>query len=58
MISAGVMESGQLKSFVSETEIEDGRKRRQEEWEKVRKPNQPESKRQSRPTSNIEVIYM
>jgi len=27
--------------FVSETEIEEKRKKRQEEWEKVRQPHQP-----------------
>lgn len=27
--------------FVSSTELEEIRKRRQEEWEKVRKPNDP-----------------
>ena len=31
-------------SFVSETEIEDVRKKRQEEWEKVRKESDPEGK--------------
>jgi hypothetical protein len=36
------MESNQLKSFVTETEIEDVRKKRQEEWEKVRQPHEPE----------------
>lgn len=30
------------KRFVSEAEIEERRKRRQEEWEKVRKPEDPE----------------
>ncbi|XP_062997441.1 PSME3-interacting protein isoform X1 [Elgaria multicarinata webbii] len=30
------------KRFVSEAEIEERRKRRQEEWEKVRKPDEPE----------------
>uniref|UniRef100_A0A8D2IZA4 FAM192A/Fyv6 N-terminal domain-containing protein n=1 Tax=Varanus komodoensis TaxID=61221 RepID=A0A8D2IZA4_VARKO len=29
------------KRFVSEVEIEERRKRRQEEWEKVRKPDDP-----------------
>ncbi|XP_032232673.2 PSME3-interacting protein [Nematostella vectensis] len=32
---------GGLKSFVSETEAEEIRKKRQEEWEKVRKPDDP-----------------
>lgn len=31
-----------IKSFVSETEAEEVRKKRQEEWEKVRKPDDPE----------------
>lgn len=37
-----------IKSFVSETEAEEVRKKRQEEWEKVRKPDDPigELKRQ------------
>lgn len=30
------------KRFVSESELEERRKRRQEEWEKVRKPEDPE----------------
>lgn len=30
-----------FKSFVSEKEIEEVKKKRQEEWEKVRKPDQP-----------------
>ena len=30
-----------FKSFISEKEIEEVKKKRQEEWEKVRKPNQP-----------------
>jgi hypothetical protein len=31
----------QFKSFVSEAEIEEKKKQRQEEWEKVRRPDQP-----------------
>ena len=31
----------QMKSFVTETELEDKRAVRQAEWEKVRKPDQP-----------------
>lgn len=31
-----------LKAFVSEAEIEEKKKKRQEEWEKVRKPDEPE----------------
>lgn len=34
------------KRFVSEAELEERRKRRQEEWEKVRKPEDPEGIRQ------------
>ena len=30
------------KRFVSEAELDERRKRRQEEWEKVRKPEDPE----------------
>ena len=30
-----------FKSFVSEKEIEDVKKKRQEEWERVRKPEDP-----------------
>ena len=30
-----------LKSFISEKEIEEVKKKRQEEWERVRKPDQP-----------------
>ena len=30
-----------LKKFVTETELEEKRRKRQEEWEKVRQPNQP-----------------
>ena len=33
-----------MKKFVSEAEIEEKRKKRQEEWEKVRQPHQPEGK--------------
>lgn len=31
-----------LKAFVTETEIEEKKKKRQEEWEKVRKADDPE----------------
>ena len=31
-----------FKKFVSEEELEEARKKRQEEWEKVRKPDDPE----------------
>ena len=37
------MDTGHIKSFVTETEIEERRKRRQEEWEKVRNSDEPES---------------
>ncbi len=30
-----------FKSFVSEQEVEEVKKKRQEEWEKVRKPSDP-----------------
>lgn len=30
--------------FVSESELDERRKKRQEEWEKVRKPDDPEGK--------------
>jgi len=30
-----------LKKFVTETELDEKRKKRQEEWEKVRQPHQP-----------------
>jgi len=33
-----------FKKFVSEEEIEEKRRQRQEEWEKVRKPDQPQGK--------------
>ena len=36
------MEVPAFKSFVSEEELDDKRKKRQEEWEKVRKPDDPE----------------
>lgn len=32
------------RKFVSESELEEKRKKRQEEWEKVRKPDDPEGK--------------
>lgn len=32
------------RKFVSETELDEKRKKRQEEWEKVRKPDDPEGK--------------
>ena len=33
--------SGGLKSFVTEAEADEIKKKRQEEWEKVRKPDDP-----------------
>ena len=33
------------KKFVSQDEIEDQKRKRQEEWEKVRKPDQPLGKK-------------
>lgn len=30
-----------FKSFISEKEVEEAKKKRQEEWEKVRRPDQP-----------------
>lgn len=33
------------RKFVSETELDENRKKRQEEWEKVRKPEDPEGKK-------------
>lgn len=38
------MAAGRLVSFVTETEVEELRKKRQEEWEKVRKPGDPKGK--------------
>jgi len=38
----GKIDIGQLnKKFVTEAEVEETRKKRQEEWERVRQPNQP-----------------
>lgn len=37
------------KRFVSEAELDERRKRRQEEWEKVRKPEDPEGIEACRP---------
>lgn len=33
------------RKFVSEAELDERRKKRQEEWEKVRKPDDPEGKK-------------
>lgn len=35
------------RKFVSEAELDEKRKKRQEEWEKVRKPDDPEGKNAS-----------
>lgn len=42
------MSSGGLGGFESEVDIEERRKKRQEEWEKVRTADQPESKKQEK----------
>ena len=39
--SDSIMSSGRGLSFVSETDLEEKRKKRQEEWEKVRQPDEP-----------------
>jgi hypothetical protein len=39
--TAAMSESVPLKKFVTETELDEKRKKRQEEWEKVRQPHQP-----------------
>lgn len=36
------------RKFVSEAELDERRKKRQEEWEKVRKPDDPEGKKTRR----------
>ncbi|GAV05241.1 hypothetical protein RvY_15404 [Ramazzottius varieornatus] len=41
MSFGGSVPKEQFKSFVTETEIEEKRKVRQQEWEKVRKPDEP-----------------
>ena len=43
----------QVKKFVSETELEEKRKLRQMEWEKVRKPDQPLGKWRTSVISSI-----
>ena len=35
------MSTPTLKSFISEKEIEEVKRKKQEEWERVRKPDQP-----------------
>lgn len=46
VVMAGGGEAGVdlSRKFVSETELDEKRKKRQEEWEKVRKPDDPEGK--------------
>lgn len=44
---SAVMAGGEVdlsRKFVSENELDEKRKKRQEEWEKVRKPEDPEGK--------------
>jgi len=38
---AGGSEPPRLMSFVSEAEVESIKRKRQEEWEKIRRPDQP-----------------
>lgn len=38
---AGGSEPPRLMSFVSEAEVESIKQKRQEEWEKIRRPDQP-----------------
>lgn len=45
------------RKFVSETEIEEKRKQRQEEWEKVRKPEDPESKPSATNSTLLPKMY-
>lgn len=44
MAGGGAADVHLSKKFVSETELDERRKKRQEEWEKVRKPDDPEGK--------------
>ena len=41
LLGAATKMAGIFKSFVSEKEIEEVKQKRQEEWEKVRRPDQP-----------------
>lgn len=47
------------RKFVSEAELDDRRKKRQEEWEKVRKPDDPEGKTcaETHTNSKLELRY-
>lgn len=45
-------ESRGIKSFVTESEVEEVRKKRQEEWENVRKPDDPIGEREWLHVSN------
>lgn len=44
MAGGGATSIDLSRKFVSETELDEKRKKRQEEWEKVRKPDDPEGK--------------
>lgn len=44
MAGGGAADVHLSKKFVSEAELDERRKKRQEEWEKVRKPDDPEGK--------------
>ena len=46
---------GVFKSFVSEKEIEEVKQKRQEEWEKVRRPDQPLGKFESTNIVRLDV---
>ena len=58
-------DSFQMKKFETEDEVEEKKRRRQEQWEKVRKPDDPEGKLaadgKNRTTSTVDsecLIYM
>ena len=40
-VYSSAISTGGLNSFVSENDLEERRRKRQEEWEKVRKPDDP-----------------
>ena len=44
---------GVFKQFVSEKQIEEAKQKRQEEWEKVRRPDQPLGKEKLMCSSNL-----
>lgn len=44
MAGGGTADVHLSRKFVSEAELDERRKKRQEEWEKVRKPDDPEGK--------------